>query len=227
MDVWIFCLLGGVVYVDTDAVGQFLISQPLVAGTAAGAVLGNISAGFTVGVLLQLPFLVEIPVGGSKVYLGTLGAYVAAGLAAKLSQVYPAQSHVVLIFAMLCAVLISWGALPLQKRLREFNLVLIRRADRAAELGRTDQITGLNYLSVLLAFLFGVTITALFFQAGRYAGSFFINLVPVQAESILLLVKPALLGAGVGAMLWQFVKRSNLLYLAAGTGLGILALRMI
>ncbi len=227
MDVWLFCLLGGVVYIDTDAVGQFLISQPLIAGAAAGALLGNLSAGLTVGILLQLPFLIDIPVGGSKVYLGTLGAYVAAGLAAKLSQVYPAQNNLVVIFAILCGVLASWGALPLQKRLRELNLVLVRRADRAAEHGRLNQITCLNYLSTLLAVLFGVTTTALFFQAGQYTGSLFINLVPVQLESTLLFVKPVLLGAGVGAMLWQFGKRSTLPYLAAGTGLSILALWMI
>jgi hypothetical protein len=40
----------------------------------------------------------------------------------------------------------------------------------------------------------------------------------------LLLVKPALLGAGVGAMLWQFGKKDNLSYLAAGILLSIIIL---
>lgn len=51
----VIILLGGIVATDTTAAFQVLVSHPLVACTLAGLVLGDLKAGLSMGVLLELP----------------------------------------------------------------------------------------------------------------------------------------------------------------------------
>ncbi len=46
-------LLGGLLALDTTSVGQFMFSRPLVAGAITGWVLGDLSLGLTIGVVLE------------------------------------------------------------------------------------------------------------------------------------------------------------------------------
>lgn len=59
-------LLGGLLTVEGTAVGQFMLSRPLVAGTLAGWLLGDPAHGFAVGALLEVYLLVSFPVGGAR-----------------------------------------------------------------------------------------------------------------------------------------------------------------
>lgn len=59
-------LLGGVVALDGTAVGQFMISRPLVSGTLAGLLLGDPGTGLLVGCILEGANLGAIPVGASR-----------------------------------------------------------------------------------------------------------------------------------------------------------------
>ena len=112
----IFFLLGGVVYADTEAAGQAMVAQPLIACTTAGLLLGNMTLGMTVGLLMQLPYLIELPVGGAKVSLGNIGAYIAAGVAVTLSEVSPDQSNFILAASLLWGILLSWGLVKISLR---------------------------------------------------------------------------------------------------------------
>lgn len=58
--------LGAWVALDGVAVGQFMVSRPLVAGLLAGWVLGDPAAGVAVGALLELYLLVAVPAGGAR-----------------------------------------------------------------------------------------------------------------------------------------------------------------
>ncbi len=217
----LFCLMGGIVYADTDAVGQFMISQPLIACTVAGWLLGSTTIGFTVGVLLQLPYLVEIPIGGAKIPQGNLGAFVAAGLATMLTQLHPHKANLVLMSAILIGVFLSSQTIPLQDLLCKFNRMLLHRADRAAEHGNLGQLTVVNYVGVLAAYLFGGLLVAVFSLAGYYVCRFFLEALPANLESRMGLLKPVLLGAGFGAVLWHFLTRNTLKFTVVGTLVGV------
>jgi mannose/fructose/N-acetylgalactosamine-specific phosphotransferase system component IIC len=56
--------LGGVLALDTVAAGQFFLSCPLVSCTLLGWVLGNPLLGTMIGIVLTLPWLGTLPVGG-------------------------------------------------------------------------------------------------------------------------------------------------------------------
>ncbi|MFQ5604961.1 MAG: PTS sugar transporter subunit IIC [bacterium] len=224
-----YCLFGGVVSLDTEACGQFNISQPLVACTMAGLILGNVATGMIVGVLLQLPFSVETPVGGSKISMVNLSAYVAAGLAISAKGLFPDLGHASLVAALTFGVLLSWAAVPLQYGLHQSNLLLLKKADVAAAQGKSGHIALLNYLGAVNAFLFGVLFVVVFWWIGRW-GSFFIleNLTPVF-DRALQFIKPVMLGAGAGMLLWHFARKSRVHFPVIGFLLsgGILFIKYI
>lgn len=57
-------LVGGLLSLDRTAALQTMVSRPIVAAPVIGYVLGNPSAGLVVGVLLELIFIGDFPVGG-------------------------------------------------------------------------------------------------------------------------------------------------------------------
>lgn len=73
---------GTVVGLDLVSVGQFMLARPLVAGTVAGAILGDPLAGGTVGAILELFALDVLPIGGVRYPDYGVGAVAAAATAA-------------------------------------------------------------------------------------------------------------------------------------------------
>jgi mannose PTS system EIIC component len=74
-------LLGGLCYLDRTATFQIMIHRPLIAATLIGAVFGNATAGAQVGAILELLYIVRLPVGAS-VPPDDTGAAVFGGAAA-------------------------------------------------------------------------------------------------------------------------------------------------
>ena len=73
-------LLGGVLGLDATAVGQFMVSRPLVAGWIAGWMAGEPAMGITVGAILELFLLVSVPSGGARYPEGSTAAVVGVGV---------------------------------------------------------------------------------------------------------------------------------------------------
>lgn len=222
-DLILFCSVGGLIYSDTDAVGQFGISQPLVSAALAGLVLGNLELGITVGILMQLPYLVELPAGGAKISVASLGSFVGSGLAVSLSQSYPGFNNLTLAVTLGFGVLTGWLTIPLQGQLRQLNGGLIKYVDLAAGSGDLRRITFLNNLSAFRTILFGVFSCAFFFVTGKVVFTYLLQLAPRYLDAKLQFVTPVILGAGIGALLWQFVKtKRGVGFSLIGVALGVL-----
>jgi PTS system mannose-specific IIC component len=56
-------IVGGLIGLDRTAVGQFMVSQPLVAGPITGWLLGDITSGLIIGVVLELIWILDMPIG--------------------------------------------------------------------------------------------------------------------------------------------------------------------
>jgi mannose/fructose/N-acetylgalactosamine-specific phosphotransferase system component IIC len=74
-------LLGGWVALDAVALGQFMVSRPLVAGTLGGLVAGDPSTGVLAGVLLEALHVAHVPAGGASLPEPGPGAVVAGSVA--------------------------------------------------------------------------------------------------------------------------------------------------
>lgn len=225
MDVLLFCLIGGIVAADTEAAWQSMASQPLIACSLAGICLGNFGLGFTVGLLLQLPYMVELPVGGAKVSMSNLAAFVAAGLAVKIGQSVQ-NVDLILLLSLAYGVLLSWATFPFWRLLRQINLLLVRKADDAFDSGNLRKITLMNVLGVVNALFFGIYFSAIFFFLGKYILLSVSSPIPFQLNFSASLLKPVLLGAGLGAMFWLFLKKKTVGFALIGSLLSATAFSM-
>lgn len=223
----LFCFLGGIIAIDSEAAWQVMISQPLVACPIAGMLFGNLEVGLMVGILMQLPFLVEIPAGGARQSFSNLGAFVGAGLAAELSHVASALPNLSLVSAVTFAILISRIALPLVQVTRGVNLLLVKKAEAAIAAGRLRAVSIYQYLGVANAFVFGICFSAGFWVLGQYLLLPLVQSVSPALEQQISLVKTVLFGAGIGAMAWLFVNRSTLRFSILGAVVGWVILLML
>jgi mannose/fructose/N-acetylgalactosamine-specific phosphotransferase system component IIC len=73
--------LGGLVGLDRTAAGQIMVSQPLVAGPLIGWFLGDFTAGAIIGSVLELIWLLDLPVGTFVPADATVGTVSAVAIA--------------------------------------------------------------------------------------------------------------------------------------------------
>jgi mannose/fructose/N-acetylgalactosamine-specific phosphotransferase system component IIC len=61
--VLVAALLGGLIGLDRTALGQFMVSQPVVAGPLVGWVFGDVTSGLVIGGVLELIWVLDLPIG--------------------------------------------------------------------------------------------------------------------------------------------------------------------
>lgn len=81
-EIVLIALAGGVIGLDRTAFGQFMVSQPIVAAPMTGWLLGDIEAGMMIGAVLELIWVLDIPVGTFVPADATVGAVSATAVAA-------------------------------------------------------------------------------------------------------------------------------------------------
>jgi len=75
-------LLGGLIGLDRTAAGQFMVSEPIVAGPLTGWLLGDPIAGIIIGVILELVWVLDMPIGAFVPADATISAVSATAIAA-------------------------------------------------------------------------------------------------------------------------------------------------
>ncbi|MBA2571405.1 MAG: PTS sugar transporter subunit IIC [Gemmatimonadetes bacterium] len=82
---WVLlCLLGGWTAVDGASWGQFMISRPIIAALAAGAVLGSPAPAAQLGLVLEALHLRVLPIGAARYPEGGPAAVVGGATAAMI-----------------------------------------------------------------------------------------------------------------------------------------------
>jgi PTS system mannose-specific IIC component len=153
-------LLGGVMGLDVVCFPQMMFSRPLVAGTVAGAFVGNATMGLLVGATLELIALATLPFGASRYPEWGSAAVVAGALGSAL----PPDHAGALTIAVLAGLVTAWvGGWTLVK-LRQFNAWMARRRRPALDAGSRGAVIGLQ-----LAGLTGDLVRAMLLTAILYA----------------------------------------------------------
>lgn len=226
MDFWIeliiISIVGGIVAIDTTASWQAMISQPLVACTAIGIIFGQPKLGFMIGILLELPWLTEIPAGGSHVSEGNVGSLVAAGLSIHLVQHQVNSVNIAVVFSILYGLWVTWIGGKLVKSMRRTNVMFAYRADKAAEHANYKKITLLNMGGVGHAFSLGFFLVAISFSIGAFLLTKLVAFIPPFFNQAFGYAKIGLLALGVGTMIGMFFTRENFRYLLSGLLLAFL-----
>jgi len=100
-------LIGGLVGLDRTAVGQFMISQPIVAAPLIGWILGDVTAGLVIGASLELIWVLDMPIGSFVPANSTISSISATAIAILASNHHASLS--VIGFSLL----LTTGMVPL------------------------------------------------------------------------------------------------------------------
>jgi mannose/fructose/N-acetylgalactosamine-specific phosphotransferase system component IIC len=141
---WLLLLAWGIlVGVDLVSVPQAMLARPIVVGTVAGAILGDVEAGLRIGVLLELFALDVLPVGASwypDYGPATVGAVAYGSVVPAWEESLGIACAIGLTVGLLGGASLQWVR---HRVVRDLNT----RADDLAA-GRSAAIRGLQYRSI-------------------------------------------------------------------------------
>jgi len=234
---WV-ALTGAIVYLDTTAVAQIMICQPLIVCPLWGLIVGRPEIGLFFGVAFQLLWLGSFPVGAARFPEGNIGALVATAVAAGIPAAENGQpAWIVLTLATVVGILTAHLGSEVTPLVRKLMSRYSPQVVKAAQEGRRRRFAllyfgavgihaGAGFLLTALAFLVGKWIFALYL--GPFAALGLSEALVAQTDRMLSGIWPALLGAGAAIVAGRFVQRVSakwfVLSLAAGLGVGWLCL---
>jgi mannose/fructose/N-acetylgalactosamine-specific phosphotransferase system component IIC len=146
---------GSLVGLDLVSVPQAMISRPIVAGTVAGWLAGDVNAGLRIGVLFELFALDILPVGAVRYPDFGPAAVVAAALAA--GTPWELSLGISAALGLVLAVLGGWSL----QVVRRWNARAIQRKAAALSAGESSAIRRLQYGSLLRDAVRGFILTLL------------------------------------------------------------------
>jgi mannose/fructose/N-acetylgalactosamine-specific phosphotransferase system component IIC len=146
---------GSLVGLDLVSVPQAMISRPLVAGTVAGWLAGDVEAGLRIGVLFELFALDVLPVGAVRYPDYGPATVVAAALAA--GTPWELSLGVSAALGLVLAVVGGWSL----QVVRRWNARAIQRKAAALSAGESSAIRWLQYGGLLRDAVRGFILTLL------------------------------------------------------------------
>lgn len=189
---------GALIGLDRTAAGQFMISQPIVAAPLIGWMTGDAAAGLIIGAVLELLWVLDMPVG-TFVPADTTIAAVSATAAATLAT----RGDVSVPVLGFC-VLLSVGAGPLTMQadrvIRKWNAALPETGFARAGRDAGQRISRAHLAGLALFFLKSFAVYLVLLPAGYAAVTLFsATPEPVHRSMELFLRLMPFLGAGLAA----------------------------
>ncbi len=219
---WIVALIGGLVALDTTAGPQVMMSQPIVACPILGLLLGDLQTGLLFGTLLELIWIGTVPAGASRFFDSNMAAVAAAGAAIWAMQQWDIARPSAVLLSLGVVLPIGLLGSRMTVGVRKLNGFLIRKADRAAQSGRSFLVSLCHGCGAGISFIRGAFLILL----GTLGGGLFVSaladfLPPVREERFAIALM-ALIGLGGAVGLKLFGSKRLIPYIAAGVGVGIL-----
>jgi mannose/fructose/N-acetylgalactosamine-specific phosphotransferase system component IIC len=146
---------GSLVGLDLVSVPQAMISRPLVAGTVAGWVAGDLQAGLRLGVLFELFALDVLPVGAVR--YPDYGPATVVAVAFAANTPWELSLGVSAALGLVLAVLGGWSL----QVVRRWNARAIQRKAAALSAGESSAIRWLQYGGILRDAVRGFILTLL------------------------------------------------------------------
>jgi mannose/fructose/N-acetylgalactosamine-specific phosphotransferase system component IIC len=208
-------LWGTLVGLDLVSVPQAMISRPLVAGTVAGWLAGDVEAGLRIGVLFELFALDVLPVGAVR--YPDYGPATVSAVALGIGAPWELSLGVSAGLGLLLAVLGGWSL----QVVRRWNARAIQRRAAALAAGESSAIRRLQYLGILRDALrgFALTMVGLVLVAAITQS---VRLDRQTAVAFTLVAIGSALAAAASGAFRSSGRGPRLKWLLAGVGVGIL-----
>lgn len=205
---------GGLVALDTTAAFQILISHPLISCSAVGLLLGNFPLGFTIGIILELVWLNELPMGAARFSEGNIGSTAAAAVAILVSERVANQAWVLpasLLSAVFTSMLAGRLVIAVRNNNAKIYMALIERESLSIY-----RIAGYHFLCISISFLTGILMTGISVWVFTRLLLLLSPFIPETLDRVFLPISGAFLGVGCGVLIYMFLGKKNWWLLAIG-----------
>ncbi len=217
---------GGLLALERRAWLQAMFSRPLVAATAMGMLMGDVTSGLYVGMVLELYHLGSATLGAALSENDTLVATGTSAAAAAMTQTSGGGATEAI--AAVCILMFVWlGRVGryLDRRLEPYSSRLARKALASAELGQLDRAVRQNLWGMWPHFILYGTLTAACGVLGAAAGPVWRDQVPLTLVRGLAWAFPAM--ASVAAAIAARGSHARNAPLFAGVSAGVVTLLAI
>ena len=208
-------LWGTLVGLDLVSVPQAMISRPLVAGTVAGALAGNVELGLRIGVLFELFALDVLPVGAVR--YPDYGPATVSAVALALGTPWELGLGISTALGLVFALLGGWSL----QVVRRWNARAIQRRAAALAAGESSAIRWLQYGGLLRDAARGFILTL----GGLVVAATIAESVRLDRQTAVALTLVAIgsaLAAGLNGAIRGAGRGPRLKWLMAGLATGIL-----
>ncbi len=166
-------VIGAVIGLDRTAVGQFMISQPIVAGPITGWFLGEPAAGLIIGAVLEMIWVLDLPVGSFVPADVTVATVSATAITVLASQGKPPLD--VMGFSIVLTIGMSPLSMALDTFIRKWNSRLVERAVSATGADPGTAVARAHLSGIVAFFLKSFVLNIFFIPVGLAAAALFLR----------------------------------------------------
>lgn len=218
-------VLGGLIGLDRTALGQFMLSQPVVAGPIIGCALGNPLAGLIIGGILELIWVLDMPIGTFVPADATVASVAATAIAILGSGGDP--DIPVMGFSLLLTVLMVPATMFADHLMRQRNARIPELALSRSGRPTVSSVTVWHLAGLIAFFLKAFVLCLVLVPAGIVAVSWFLKGPAVLHRAMALYVHVLpLLGAAAVARKLAMSTLDRFLLFGALIGAVCMALRI-
>jgi len=212
LNVIYLCVLGAVLSLDTVAVFQVLISQPIVACTLIGYLSNDPMTGIQIGILMQLFWISTLPVGAVTFPDGNLGAIVATIIAVENVQLFPEYESLIILFSVVFGLFVSFLGAHALNTVRMGNVYILNQLLNKIDASKLDYVGKTISWSILFNFCVLFVIIFICSIVGSSLIEAAYSFAPSEWIKYTKYSRIALLGSGAGLTFTLFKeKKSKLL----------------
>lgn len=222
MHLFTLSLVGGLLVLDSTAALQILISQPLISCTILGWMSNDTAFGLHFGLLMQLLWVSQLPVGAARIPAGNLGSITGVIIALQLKSLYPEYQNFLILTGLFSALILSYIGAHFNAVLNQCNVSIFNRAFNQIEKGKTGTLGRMTAAALVLKLALISLLIYGYVQAGiflmQFIGSGLLDVIDKYARYI----EMAVIGAGIGLTLNLYKSRKSIAVFTGGVILGII-----
>ncbi len=214
----------GLLSLDVSAMGQFMVSRPIVVGPLMGVVTGHVGLGLMMGALIELLWISDVPVGAHLPLDLCMLSGISVSFASELVS-RGGNSEASTTYALGVVIPLALVSTHAELKLRKFHVRWVHFAQRMVSSSHMKTFEWVNLAVLVELFLKGFLIAALGLGAAYLTSNFFF-LLPDRVMEGLEYAQWLLLALGCAAVIELVLEKRMFLTLVLSLTL-ILALALV
>ncbi|OGF44496.1 MAG: hypothetical protein A2452_12700 [Candidatus Firestonebacteria bacterium RIFOXYC2_FULL_39_67] len=153
VDILLISIIAGIIAIDVRTIGGTMLSRPLVVGPLVGLMLGDVSIGFYVAILVELLWIGLLPIGAYLPVETLPITTVTVSLTILLKEVVAIPVPALLIFALMASIPLGYIGRWAEVHIRNLNSAMSASLVKEAEKGDFSRISLIQGVNIFITFL--------------------------------------------------------------------------